>query len=145
MSGKPRKRSRPNPLSPQRREYQRLAVLGEDARCAVCGHSRQAALRLVPHLTEAHHPLGRQHVPGLTIVLCANCHALYTASQLDDHLELRATETELERLIAIQTALGSFFRLLGESVLESAHRGQVLLDRLEAYDPEWRDQPWTKP
>ena len=145
MSGKPRKRSRPNPLSPHQRAYKRQAVLGEDARCAACGVNRQAVLRRVPHLFEAHHPLGRQHVPELTIVLCANCHALYTAGQLDDDVELRATESDFELVVAILGALGSFFRLLGESLLALSRRMRAKINRLEVHDPHYRDQSWTSP
>jgi hypothetical protein len=103
------------------------------------------ALRRVPAaLFEDHHALGRQHEPALTVVVCASCHAILSAGQLDDGVPLTEVPTTLERLLAIAAALGSHLRELGEALLAWALRGRALIEGLDRDYPEWRKKPWAR-
>lgn len=115
------------------------------ATCANCGIQASPALRRVaPRLFEDHHPFGRHHMPEVTVVLCANCHAMHSAGQLDDGVELRPTPTVLERLVAITGALGSHLRVLSDALLNWSDRGTKLINGLDHDYPDWRDRPWAK-
>ena len=135
----------PNPLAGTHRRHRRQLELGTPIACPRCGLEAPEALRRVPKgLFEAHHPFGRQHDSSLTVAVCASCHAILSARQLDDQVRLVKVPTTLERVVAIVGALGSHLRELGEALLEWSVRGRTMIDGLDRDFPEWRKQPWAK-
>jgi hypothetical protein len=97
-----------NPKKNARREAKQRRRLPPDAVCSICGES-------APHLLEEHHVMGQAHEGTVTIILCKNCHGKATEGQLREEVELRATDTFLERIAAIFGSLAAFFRFLAEA------------------------------
>ena len=135
----------PNPLAGQQRDFRRTFAMGGASACVRCGLQAPAALRRVPAgLFEEHHPLGRQHDPGIAVVVCASCHAILSAGQVDDDVRLTQTPTSFERVVAVVGALGSHLRELGEALLAWALRGRGMIEGLDRDYEGWRDKPWAK-
>jgi hypothetical protein len=78
------------------------------------------------------------------ILVCANCHALLTAGQLDDGVQLRHQRTVLERTIAALEALASFFRHLAEALIRWARQLKQLLTGLTTEYPGWSVHSWAR-
>lgn len=73
------------------RRQRKKNELGEKPRCQLCGETELTTLRKTPkHLFEVHHIAGAGD--GETIVVCANCHARLSDSQLDWPQELLSKE-----------------------------------------------------
>jgi hypothetical protein len=126
------------------RRYRRRQTFEPDARCVGCGEANPTILiRVKRTIFERHHPLGKQHAPKLTVVVCRNCHAKLSAAQVDDDVPLEAQPTVLERLVAIFQALVSFLKALAELLLEWALRGVRLIAGLDADHSDWRTKPWA--
>ncbi len=122
-----------------------MNALGGEVACVRCGLRAPVALRRVPAgLFEDHHPLGRQHVPDLTVVVCASCHAILSAGQVNDDVQLSRTPTSPERLVAVVGALGSHLRELGEALVVWALRGRTMIEGMDRDYHGWRDKPWAK-
>jgi hypothetical protein len=88
--------------------------------------------------------MGRQHDPTSTVIVCASCHAILSARQLEDGVRLVEVPTTLERVVAVVGALGSHLRELGEALLAWAVRGRAMVEGLDRDYPEWRTKPWAK-
>jgi len=128
-----------DPMNRGRRRNRRRQELGPDARCAGCGETDLDALRKVNRsLLEQHHPFGEAHEPDATILLCPTCHAKYSAGQCDDGVPLTPQPTDLERLVAVTAAGGSFLRKSGDTLLKWAERGKDVVRKLDENCPDWR-------
>jgi hypothetical protein len=137
--------NQPNPLSRQQREHRRRFAMGGETVCAMCGEAAPEALRQVPAgLFEKHHVLGRQHDSEIEVTVCASCHAKLSAGQVDDRIPLTAATTSLERQHAMLGALGSFLRVLGESLIAWGQRGERIVGGLDQNYSGWRGHPWAK-
>jgi len=133
-----------DPMNRGRRRFRRRQKLGPDARCISCGVANPDQLTAVGQTWfEEHHPYGYAHAPGCTCVVCLNCHALYSAAQVDDGVPLTRQSTVLERLQAVIAALGSFLGVLGEVLLEWAERLAAFVRGLDQDYSDWRNQPWA--
>ena len=134
-----------DPLGPSARRHRQRQRLGPDARCIGCGASDPTVLIQVRRKSfEFHHPLGEAHVPDLTVIVCRNCHAIFSARQVDDGVPLTSQSTVLERILAAFEALISFLPALAENLTELVDRGRAFLAGLDRAYPEWRNQPWAK-
>ncbi len=133
-----------DPVGPSGREHRRRQKLGPDARCIGCGASNPTILiRVKRTLLELHHPLGQAHAPDAWVPVCRNCHAIFSAAQVDDGVPLDPQPTLLERLVAIFYAFVSFLGALAKILLEWALRGRDLITGLDADYPDWRTKPWA--
>ncbi len=129
-----------DPMNAGRRRHRRRQELGPDARCAGCGETDVSAVRKFKRsVLEQHHPFGEAHEPDVTIVLCRTCHAKYTAAQYDDGVPLTPQPSTLERLVAANTAFGSFLKQSGENLLGLSDRAKEVVKRLDQKFPDWRD------
>ncbi len=136
---------KPNPAGPAHRRCRKSLRLGPNARCVRCGEEELDALCEAPRrLLERHHYLGDAHDPGRVVSLCANCHRVLSAKQLDDGVPLEPVETCLERLSAMVVALASHQQGIAEAQMEWHDRLQMLVEGLDGYCPDWRTQPWAK-
>ena len=120
-----------NPKKTAAREAKRQRRWSPGARCASCGETAHVALEL-------HHPMGVAHEPGLTVILCRNCHAKATEDQLREEVELSATDSLLDRVAAILGALAAFFRFLADSFNRLQSQVKEFVAKLDAKHPEWR-------
>ena len=128
-----------DPMDGPRRRHRRQQRLGPDARCVRCGETNPECLMPVGRsILEQHHVAGEAHEPELTIVVCRNCHALFSAAQQDDGVPLTPQPTVLERVIAATKATGSTLRVIGEGLLRLGDRGDGVITRLDAAFPDWR-------
>mgnify|MGYP001267516435 CR=1 FL=1 len=133
-----------DPLGPSRRRNHRRQKLGPDARCLSCGRSEpEVLIRAKQTLFEQHHPLGQAHEPDLTVPACMNCHAIFSAAQVDDDVRLDPQPTVLERIIAIFQAFVSFLGALAKILLEWVLRGLDFIAGLDADYQGWRTKPWA--
>jgi hypothetical protein len=92
-------------------------------------------------LFERHHPFGRQHDPNHTVLLCANCHAIVSAGQVDDDIRLSAAPNPEERRVAMIGALGSHLREMGEGLLAWSNHGHGWADGPDSDVPGTKDKP----
>jgi len=97
-----------NPKRTACSEAKQRRRLPPDAACVACGESNSKVLEL-------HHVAGRAHECDLTATLCKNCHGKATEGQLREEVELRATDTFLERIAAVFGSLAAFFRFLADA------------------------------
>jgi len=142
-----------DPIKTAVRNAKREQRLGSDAACGLCGLAELAALRVVtdPALIDAvlqalrarHHPGCRAHDSELTIILCLNCHAIVTESQLRGAVPMVPQPNELERQIARQRALATFFQDLADAEDRAAEALEGFRDFLDAEFPEWRER-WKR-
>src|SRR4051812_8075025 len=99
-----------DPMTKRSRRHRKRQKLGPAAQCILCGLASPEGLMPVSRSwLELHHPLGFAHEPDLTVVVCRTCHAVLSAGQVDDGVPLRPQKTVLETIIAVLTAVGSFF------------------------------------
>ena len=128
-----------DPLDGLRRRHRRQQRLGPDARCAMCGETNPECLMQVRRsILEQHHVAGEAHEPGLTIVVCRNCHARFSAAQQDDGVPLTPQSTELEHVNAAIKGIGSALRVIGDGLLRLGDRADGVITRLDAAFPDWR-------
>jgi len=134
-----------DPLGSGGRKHRRRLKLGPDARCLGCGRPNPVVLMKANRtMFEWHHPLGRAHVPDLEVPVCRNCHAEFSAAQVDDAVPLEPQPTVLERQAAIFQAFVSFLRALAEVLLEWALRAASVIAGLDADYPDWRTKSWAR-
>jgi hypothetical protein len=100
-------------------------------------------IRAEQTLFEQHHPLGRAHELALTVPICKNCHAIFSAAQVDDDVPLDPQPTVLERILAMFEALVSFLGALAKLLVEWVLRGRRCIAGLDADYQGWRDKPWA--
>lgn len=133
-----------NPMSAAGRVHRLRQRFGPEARCLTCGIADPTQL-LQPsrQFFEAHHVLGAAHAPELTVCLCRNCHAQFSAGQSDDDVLLTPQPTLLERLVAIFEALVSFIRVLAELLDQWIERARGVVAGLDTTYPTWRTAPWA--
>jgi hypothetical protein len=133
-----------DPLGPGRRRHYRRQKLGPNLRCIGCGTSDPTLLIQAKRtLFEQHHPLGEAHVPELVVTVCRNCHALFSAGQVDDDVPLEPQPTVLERIVAIFEALVSFLRVLADILAVWIERGRKVVGGLDTDYAGWRAKPWA--
>src|SRR5438046_6692910 len=133
-----------DPMARARRRHRRRQKLGPDARCFSCGVSNPVQLMQIgKSVLEEHHPYGYAHEPSRTCVVCLNCHALYSAAQLDDGVPLTPQSTVVERLHEVIAALGAFLGVLGDVLLEWADRLAAFIRGLDQNYGDWRNQSWA--
>ena len=133
-----------DPLNRAGRRTRRRQRLGPDARCLSCGRAEpEVLIRAGRSLFELHHPLGQAHEPDLTVPVCLNCHAIFSAAQYDDAIPLDPQPTVLERIIAIFQALVSFLGGLAKILVEWVVRALRFVAGLDADYPEWRTKSWA--
>lgn len=134
-----------NPVAAAQRRYRKTLKLGADACCIGCGLRNPTQLTTAPtSMLDAHHPFGFQHAPDVTVVVCRNCHALYSAGQLDDGVPLQSQSTVPELVHAILVALASFLRVTVEFLFALAERIPAFVEALDTQYPEWRGAPWAR-
>jgi len=135
-----------DPMDAARRKHRRQQRLGRDAVCVTCGEQNGDKLtRISRSLLERHHVLGASHDAELTIVVCLNCHARFSAAQQDDGVPLTSEANLLERGIAIMSAAGSSLKVMGDAFLEWSERGRKIVHGLDQDFREWRNRPWSRP
>ena len=120
------RRSR-NPVRAARRETEVREKLGaERPACIYCGHPELAALRRVSRkYLRAHHVLGRNHDPDLTVLVCLNCHALVHDEMLPDaDVDLERESDPIKRVATMLRAEAVHLEMLAES----KRRQAVLLE-----------------
>jgi hypothetical protein len=95
-------------------------------------------------MLDRHHVLGKQHDADFTVVVCRNCHALFSAAQVDDGVPLTTQPTVLERHFAIYEALVSFLRELADLLCRWIAANQAMIAGLDREFPSWRAAPWAR-
>jgi hypothetical protein len=134
----------PEPVRTAARLQRRFDRLGEAPACVMCGETNPAVLDKV----EGHHVVNRVNDPGLTVVLCANCHRAQTETLTAAGVPNRYPEppTPLERLVAVLAGLATFLlsvgvtlrdwaRWLDEFGRHLANHGVDLSDHFPAWTP----------
>src|SRR6266542_5037088 len=108
-----------NPIANAARKEQRKQRLGDNAKCTLCPETNPAALIMKNRtLLEKHHVLARQNDSELIIVLCRNCHAKLTESQLDAGvLSTRDNRSILEVIADCLYALAVFLQDIIDTLL----------------------------
>lgn len=84
-----------NPARSARREIEALERLGtERPQCMYCGFAGN------PVAFHKHHPLGKNHDPEFTVLICLNCHALAHEILRDAGIDLRPVLDPKKQLAA---------------------------------------------
>ena len=134
-----------DPMDAARRKHRRQQRLGPDAVCVTCGERNPDKLtRIARSLLERHHALGAAHDGELTIVVCLNCHARFSAAQQDDGVSLTSEGNLLERGLAMMEAAGSSLKVMGDAFVEWSERGRKIVRGLDEEFREWRNRPWSR-
>jgi hypothetical protein len=117
MKDKP-KRKRPSMPDRETRERQAKRRLGtERPACCHCGFSDWRAL-------QRHHAIGQAY-DGMTVIECANCHAILTDGQ-NDHPPCTADAPSMfDRIGRLLVNLADFFAELAKKLMEY---GEFLLN-----------------
>jgi hypothetical protein len=139
--------SRPDPIGNAVRKARLERRLGPNAVCVLCGFADLAALVLV-HRTflEKHHVFAVAHVPGATVPLCRNCHAIQTERMRDAGIPLTDNDrSTLEVLEAVLRANAIFQRAQADAWESFADDTRRLIDDLDERDPGWRDLERARP
>ena len=91
-------------------------------------------------LLEKHHPFAAAHVPGATVPLCRNCHAIETERMRDAGIPLTNDDlTTLEVLEAVLRANATFQRAQADAWEGFADATRSLITELDERDRGWRD------
>lgn len=108
----------PDPVRTAARYQKRVDRLGADAECILCGENDAVVLDKV----QGHHVANRVNDPGLTVVLCANCHRTQTETLAAAGVPTRYAEppTPLERLSAVLAGIAAFLLSVGATLREWA-------------------------
>ena len=126
-----------DPMDGPRRRHRIQQRLGPDARCVMCGETA-GLMQVRRSILEQHHVAGEAHEPELTIVVCRNCHARFSAAQQDDGVPLTPQPSVLEQVIAATKGIGSALRVIGDGLLRLGDRADGEITRLDAAFPDWR-------
>ena len=143
-----------DPIATAVREAKREQRLGRDAVCVLCGVRDLETLREVPKgspllslvrkiLLEEHHVCGRANDPDWKCILCRNCHARASESQLREKVSLKLQENVLDRKIARRKALACFHRDAARAEDCEAEELEDFADFLDSDNPGWRAR-WKK-
>lgn len=130
-----------DPMTRPRRLQRRSRDLGPNARCAGCGILDIDVLGKFSRrrLLEEHHVLGQAHAPDDTIILCRNCHAQYTAAQIDDGVPLTPQPSHLERFFAQVQGAASTLGVVSRGLLRAADEAREhVVSTLDQKFPDWR-------
>src|SRR4029077_13974080 len=128
-----------DPMNRPRREQRRHAELGAGAQCAGCSEPDINVLMKERRLLEEHHVLGQSHAPDVTIILCRNCHAKYTAAQYDDGVPLTPQSSHLERFFAVVDGAASTLGVLSRALQVATDRvREHVIPVLDQKLPDWR-------
>jgi hypothetical protein len=133
--------SRPDPIGNEVRKARRERRLGPNAVCVLCGFADPAALVLVHRsLLEKHHPFAVAHVPGATVPLCRNCHALQTERMRDAAIPLTGDDlSELEVIEAVLRAHAIFLRADADALERFVDDLDLRINDLDERFPGWRE------
>jgi hypothetical protein len=116
-------RKRPTIPDCESRKQRAIRRLGsENPACCHCGFSDWRALQL-------HHAAGRVH-DGITVILCANCHAILSDAQGDHPPITDDTPTMLDRIGRLLVNLADFFGRLGAKMKEF---GEFLINLAQSF------------
>ncbi len=143
-----------SPIETAGREARRELRLGRDASCLLCGVRDLETLREVRKgstlfssirkiLLEEHHICGRANDPDWKCILCRNCHARASESQLREKVPLKLQENVLDRKIARRKALACFHRDAARAEDREAEELEDFADFLDSDNPGWRAR-WKK-
>jgi len=142
-----------SPVTSALRTSRRLTAVGvdpdaEDAAppvCVLCGETRMFTL----HARAGHHVAGRVNDPGLTAVVCLNCHADQTEQHRQVGVRLRddpvVPPTLLDMLAGMLAGAGVFLRELGDRMVEWAIYLRVVVSTLDDQQPGWRETVGSVP
>jgi hypothetical protein len=133
-----------DPLQDHLREGRRRRKLGGDAECLRCGQTNPYVLRRVgKSILERHHITGRAYGEQPTVVLCLNCHRIFTEKQRQEGIDLRSGEPKnvLEVLKAILQSVASFCEELAAWFRDWAAKLAGFIEALDANCPNWRTLP----
>lgn len=126
-----------DPINNDSRKARRERRLGEGKSCSICGETDEAVLVL-----HWHHPAGRTNMDELRIRLCLNCHARHHATMSDEGVDLEhRTTVTIDRLPDILAGNGRYLVMLGELLVELAHRVARFLAAIDRSNPDWRQLP----
>jgi hypothetical protein len=100
-----------------------------------------ALVRVERSLLEDHHPLGRKHGPGVTMLICRNCHAVETERMRDAGIPLDSDDERsvVEVVEIVLRAAAILFRSLAEAFEQFADRLHRLIAELDRNVPGWRE------
>jgi hypothetical protein len=129
------------PIQSDARKARRLRRLGAKATCILCGQENPECLERVDRsLLEDHHVVGMAIDPGLTVVVCRNCHASLSEGQRDAGIELRhdMKRSRLELLADVLDGLAILCEQLAPRLVAWADELRAVVTRLDRGFPEWR-------
>ena len=134
----------PSPINADRRRARKLRDLPPDAACAWCGMTTPEALILAKRsLLELDHASGKANDPDLLVPLCKNCHAVRTAHQHDQRVDLDHGDgrSVLARQAGALQSQAAFFRDLADAQERHAEQLVALERALDRERPGWRALP----
>ncbi len=142
-----------HPIKNDARRESRSRVLPQKS-CLFCGITDLTELVVTEpkqlnqrglSLLQEHHLFNRATDPNFTITLCRNHHAKLTARNLDYGVSTEAPETILDSFATIARALGVFFIVLGERIIQLADSVFNFMCALDRQCPDWRTMEEAKP
>jgi len=126
----------PDPIGADGRRARSRRRVPAGAACAFCGEDDYRVL-------EVHHVEGKANGPGLTVVLCRNCHHLVTLGQFDLGVEFKVGRARhrLERLASGLRSRAAFQAEDERATMAHADELDALVRRLDRHFPGWREMP----
>ncbi len=112
--------------------------------CIQCGAVEPVAMRHVDaHLIELNHVVGRANDPKLTVSMCLNCHARYSAMQRIANVDLEwyPERNVLDWIADCALQIGEFLKDIGELLTYWARLLRGTVAALDDAYPFWRDLP----
>jgi hypothetical protein len=136
----------PNHLKNLARRRKRRLRLPADAACLLCGQREIPALIPTPgRLIQAHHLLGWEIAPDVTVPLCQTCHAIATAQLQDAGVDMTSPPSALERAIHVLRALAVAFESICHLLAQLIQDLAFFLEQLQARHPDWRTWEMVEP
>ncbi len=142
------RRAGPNPIANDRRRARKRSKLPPDAACILCGITApEVLIPVLRSFIDGDHVSGDANDPDLVVPLCKNCHAIRTAHQHDEGVDLSHTgdRSVLTRQAGARQSRAALFRDLAEAEEREAVQRIALEEALDHKDPSWRDLPEAKP
>jgi hypothetical protein len=143
-----RERSGRDPIAADRRRARKARKLPPDAACAFCGITTPEVLLAVGRsLLDGDHVSGEANDPDLVISLCKNDHAIRSAHQHDEGVDLAHDDgrSVLARQAAALQSEAAFHRDYADAQERRATQLLELEKAFDRKDPNWRDLPEAKP
>jgi len=143
-----RKRSGRNPIANDRRRARKAHKLPPDAACTFCGITTpEVLLAAGESLIDGDHFSAEANDPDLVIPLCKNDHAIRTAHQHDEGVDLAHDDgrSVLARHAAALQSEAAFHRDYADAQGRRATQLLTLEEALDQNFPTWRDLPEAKP